>query len=132
MTQIGIRGQGSSSRKDFEDVLKYGSTIIGPREFRKNGLEKIVERIPESARYYITIDCDVLDPALAPGTGTPSPGGLDYYELTDTLRGIAKRGEVIGFDFCEVAPVFDPTGVTFHLAAQVILEFIGAIFKERR
>ncbi len=129
MTQIGIRGQGSSGRSDFEDARKYGSTIIGAREFKRYGPEKIIKRIPESTRYYVTIDCDVLDPALAPGTGTPFPGGLDYYELMDSLRGIAQRGEVIGFDFCEVAPVFDPSGVTCHLAAQIILEFVSAIFK---
>ena len=59
-------------------------------------------------------------------------GGLDYYEVTDTLRGIADRGEVVGFDFCEVAPMYDPTGVTCQVAARIILDFIGAIFSTRK
>ena len=132
ITQIGIRGPGSSGRKDFDDARDSGSTIIGPREFRRLGAEKVVERLPKEAKFYVTIDCDVLDPALAPGNGSPSPGGLDYYELTDTLRGIAKHGEVVGFDFCEVAPMYDPFGVTCQVAARVILDFIGAIFSERK
>lgn len=132
ITQIGIRGPGSSGREDFDDARAYGSRIIGPREFRRLGAEKVVAKLPEGARFYVTIDCDVLDPALAPGNGSPSPGGLDYYELTDTLRGIAAQGDVIGFDFCEVAPMYDPSGVTCQVAARVILDFIGAIFSQRK
>jgi len=132
MTQIGIRGLGSSARQDFEDARAYGSDIIGPRLFRKLGPDKVAERLPQGARFYVTIDCDALDPALAPGNGSPSPGGLNYYELTDTLRGIAARGEVVGFDFCEVAPMYDPSGVTCQVAAQVVLDFVGAIFSERK
>ncbi len=132
LSQIGIRGPGSSGRKDFDDARAYGSTIVGPREFRRIGVQNVVSKLPEGGRFYVTIDCDVLDPALAPGNGSPSPGGLDYYELTDTLRGIAARGEVIGFDFCEVAPMYDPFGVTSQVAARIILDFIGAIFLERK
>lgn len=132
MTQIGIRGPGSSARQDFDDARAYGSRIIGPREFRRLGAQGVVDTLPQGTKFYVTIDCDVLDPALAPGNGSPSPGGLDYYELTDTLRSIAARGEVVGFDFCEVAPVYDPTGITCQVAARVILDFLGAIFEARR
>jgi agmatinase len=132
ITQIGIRGPGSSGRQDFDDARAYGSTIIGTREFRHLGAENVVSRLPTRSNFYITIDCDVLDPALAPGTGSPSPGGLDYYELTDTLRGIAARGDVVGFDYCEVAPMYDPSGITCQVAARVILDFLGAIFSEKK
>jgi len=132
ITHIGIHGMSSSSRKDFEDARSFGSTIIGPREFRRLGVEKVVATLPEGVRFYVTIDVDVLDPSLAPGTGAPSPGGLDYYELTDALRGIAARGDVVGFDFCEVAPMYDPTGVTCQVAAGAIVDFLGAIFSERK
>jgi len=132
ITQIGIRGQGSSSRQDFDDARAYGSTIIGPRQFRQIGAKGVIDMLPKGTRFYVTIDCDVLDPAIAPGTGSPSPGGLDYYEITDVLRGIADRGEVIGFDFCEVAPVYDPTEMTCQVAARIILDFLGAIFDNRK
>ena len=132
ITQIGIRGPGSSGRIDFDEAIAYGSTIVGPRKFKRLGAEGVVDLLPQDSRFYVTIDCDVLDPALAPGNGSPSPGGLDYYEVTDTLRGIADRGQVVGFDFCEVAPMYDPTGVTCQVAARIILDFIGAIFSAKK
>jgi agmatinase len=132
LTQIGIRGPGSSNRQDFDDARAYGSTIISSREFRRIGVAGVLEQIPKGVKYYITIDCDVLNPALAPGTGSPTPGGLDYYDLTDTLLGIAGRGEVIGVDFCEVAPMYDLTGTTTMVAARTIVELLAAVFSKKR
>jgi agmatinase len=132
ITQIGIRGPGSSNRQDFEDAKAYGSTIIGSREFRQIGSKGILERIPKDVKYYITIDCDVLNPALAPGTGSPTPGGLDYYDLTDTLIGIAACGDVIGLDFCEVAPMYDLAGITAMVASRTIVELLAAVFSKNR
>ena len=57
---------------------------------------------------------------------------LENRQLTDTLRGIAAKGDVVGFDFCEVAPVYDPSNITCQVAARVILDFLGAIFHERK
>lgn len=131
IAQIGIRGPGSSDPVDFEDARRMGSTIVGPREFRRVGVDAVVDRVPGGARYYVTMDCDGFDPALMPGTGTPSPGGFTYHEVVDFLRGLARRGEVVGFDFVEVAPAYDPTEVTAQTAARVILDFLGAIFKSR-
>ena len=108
-----------------------GSVIIGPREFRRIGLDAVLSRIPQSPRYYVTMDCDGFDAALMPGTGSPSPGGFNYHEVVDLLRGIAVKGDVVGFDFVEVAPMYDQTEVTGQTAARVILDFLGAIFKAR-
>jgi agmatinase len=131
LAQIGIRGPGSSDPSDFADARRMGSTIIGPREFRRVGVDKVLERIPDGANFYVTMDCDGFDPALMPGNGSPSPGGLSYHEVVDLLRGIAFKGDVVGFDFVEVAPMYDPSEVTAQTAARVILDFLGAIFKAR-
>jgi agmatinase len=131
IAQIGIRGPGSSDPKDFEDARRMGSVIIGPREFRRIGVDQVLERIPQAERCYVTIDCDGFDPALMPGNGSPSPGGFTYHEVVDLLRGLAARSEIVGFDFVEVAPVYDPTEITQQTAARVILDFLGAIFKHR-
>lgn len=130
--QIGIRGPGSSDPSDFADAKRRGSLIIGPREFRRIGADGVLARIPAQKRYYVTMDIDAFDAGIAPGSGSPSIGGLDYYEVTDLLRGLAARGEVAGFDFVEVAPQYDLTEVTAQLAARVILDFLGAIFYERQ
>jgi agmatinase len=131
LAQIGIRGPGSSDPEDFEAARRMGSTIVGPRELRRIGVDAVVDRIPDAPKYYVTIDCDGFDPALMPGNGSPSPGGLTYHEVVDLLRGVASKGEVVGFDFVEVAPAYDPTEVTAQTAARVILDFLGAIFETR-
>lgn len=130
--QIGIRGPGSSDRADFDDARSMGSLIIGARQVRRDGIPSILEKIPAGKRYYVTIDVDAFDASLAPGSGSPSFGGLTYYEVTDFLRGVASRGDVVGFDFVEVAPQYDLSEVTAQLAARVILDFLGAIFVERQ
>ncbi len=131
IAQIGIRGPGSSDPSDFEDARKIGSIIVGPREFRRVGLQAVLDRIPNAPNFYVTMDCDGFDPALMPGTGSPSPGGFSYHEVVDFLRGIALKGNVVGFDFVEVAPMYDQSEVTAQTTARVILDFLGAIFKAR-
>jgi agmatinase len=131
LAQLGIRGMGSSRRSDFDAARAYGSVILSVRDVRRLGLAETINRIPKSERYYVTLDCDGLDPSLAPGNGSPSPGGFDYYEVQDMLEGIAQLGHIVGFDFVEVAPMYDPTGVTSQVAARLTLDFIGFILKER-
>lgn len=131
IAQIGIRGPGSSDPQDFADAKAMGSVIVGPRRFRQLGADAVAAVVPDAAAYYVTMDCDGFDPALMPGTGTPSPGGFTYHEVVDFLRALAGRGPVVGFDFVEVAPDFDQTGVTAQTAARVVLDFLAAIFSAR-
>ena len=132
IAQVGIRGPGSSGPEDFQDAKRNGSIIIGAREFKRIGVEHALAKIPNAPRYYVTMDVDSLDASLAPGSGSPSFGGFNYIEVTDFLRGIAKKGNVVGFDFVEVAPQYDPSEITAQLAARIILDFLGAIFDERK
>lgn len=131
ITQIGIRGAGSSGPGDFADARRCGSRIVSSRAFRRMGVSEVLRRIPRGRRYYVTVDCDVLDPSVAPGVGWPAPGGLTYYDLLDALIGIASLGEVVGFDVCEVAPVYDPAGVTCHAVAKIIIDFLAAVFRQK-
>lgn len=89
----------------------------------------MLDLIPRGGRYYITIDIDGFDPAIAPGTGTPSHGGFQYYEVLEILQGLTKQGQVVGMDLVEVAPAYDPTGITGFLAAQLLMNFLGFIFE---
>lgn len=131
MTQLGIRGVGSSQRSDFEDARKYGSNILSPKQLRKIGIDQALSNMPNDEKYYVTIDIDGLDASVAPGAGSPSPGGFYYDEVNEILEAIAKKGEVIGFDLVEVNPLYDQTGVTSQIAARLIIDFIGFILKER-
>lgn len=129
--QLGIRGISSSKKEDVEAARDYGSVILSPRQMRKMGIEEVLKQIPAGERYYVTIDIDGLDPSIAPGTGTPSPGGLLYDEVNELLEGIAKRGDVIGFDLVEVAPPYDPTGMTGQVAARIMLDLLSYVLKEK-
>lgn len=128
MAQLGIRGVGSSLKSDFDDARSWGSIIKSPKQIRAHGLENIADLIPEASQYYVTIDIDGLDPSITPGTGTPSAGGLLFDEVTAILEAVARKGKVIGFDVVEVAPDYDPSGVTCHVAHQLMNTFLGYIF----
>ena len=132
LTQLGIRNVSSTAREGYEDARRHGSTIRSVRQCRKLGTQGVLELIPAGARYYVTIDIDGFDPSIAPGTGTPSHGGFLYWEVLEILQGLARRGEVVGIDLVEVAPAYDPSGITAFLAAQVLLTFLGYVFHARQ
>lgn len=132
LTQLGIRNVSSTAREGYEDARQRGSTILSVRQVRAMGKEAVLARIPDGVRYYVTIDIDGFDPSIAPGTGTPSHGGFLYYEVMEILKGLVTKGEVVGIDCVEVAPAYDPSGITGFLAAQVLLNFLGYIFAARK
>lgn len=131
LSQIGIRNVSSTAREGYETAREMGSDILSVRQFRKLGVEAVLERIPAGKRYYLTIDIDGFDPSIAAGTGTPSHGGFLYYEGLEFIAGLAKRGTIVGIDLVEVAPDYDHTGSTAILAAQILLNTIGRIFHAR-
>ena len=131
MTQIGIRGLGSSTKADFEEARAWGSRIIPAREALELGVDGIMATIPAGVKYYVTIDIDVLDISEAAGMGSPVPGGLSWRMLVDILEAISKKGEVVCFDLVEVAPQYDHSEATSRVAALTMLHFMGFILHER-
>ncbi len=132
MTQMGIRNVSSSNRADYDDAREAGSDILSVRDVRRLGTDGVLRRIPEDARYYVTIDVDGFDPSIAPGTGTPSHGGFLYYEVLEIMQGLAKQGDIAGIDLVEVAPDYDHSGITAMLAAQLLMNLLGFVFHERK
>ena len=130
LSQIGIRNVSSTAKEGYETARAMGSDILSVRQFRKLGVDAVLERIPKGKRYYLTIDIDGFDPSIAAGTGTPSHGGFLYYEGLEFIAGLAKRGTIVGVDLVEVAPDYDHTGSTAILAAQLLLNAIGRIFNK--
>ncbi|HVE23624.1 MAG TPA: agmatinase [Acidocella sp.] len=128
LTQLGIRNVSSTARDGYEAARAFGSDILSVRQVRALGTAAVLARMPEHARYYLSIDIDAFDPSIAPGTGTPSHGGFQYYEVLELLAGLAARGAIVGVDLVETAPDYDPAGVTSILAAQLLLNLIGRIF----
>ncbi len=132
LSQFGIRNVSSSNRADYDDARAAGSTILSVRQIRAMGTAAVLATIPSGARCYITIDIDGFDPSIAPGTGTPSHGGFQYYEVMEILKGVSEAHEVVGIDLVEVAPAYDPAGLTSILAAQVLMNLIGYVFHARQ
>ena len=131
LTQVGIRNVSSTAKEGYADARAMGSQIISVRQARKMGVDELTAKIPDSTPLYITIDIDAFCPSIAPGTGTPSHGGFLYYEVLELMQAVAQRNPVIGIDFVEVAPDYDPTGGTSILAAQLLLNTLGFIFHAR-
>jgi agmatinase len=124
--QIGVRG-GAEYLWEFSYVS--GMTVIHAEEFAHLGTAGTIERIREvigSGPTYISFDIDSLDPAFAPGTGTPEIGGLTTREALELIRGCAGL-DVIGGDVVEVAPQYDPTTNTAQAAAQMLFELLGVV-----
>lgn len=128
LTQIGYRSIRESSGIDSRDA---GNRVIGMDEFRDIGPQGVAETIPKGEAVYVTIDIDVLDSSIVPGCVSAEPDGLLYRELRDSLRAVAERNEVIGFEIVEVSPQLDVgTGITSYIAANTIIEFLGQISEQ--
>ena len=107
-------------------------------EIVKRGLDDVVDEAIDYAveggakGVFISIDIDVVDPGLAPGTGTPEPGGLNSREILDTVRRISKELTVLGADMVEVSPQYDGPGEqTAYLANRLVLEILNGMAERK-
>jgi len=130
---IGIRGPLYSERDLAEDA-ELGFRVVDAMEVGRLGADVVADRIRErvgSAPLYLSIDIDVLDPAHAPGTGTPEAGGLTSRELLGILRGLAGL-PLVGADLVEVSPAYDHAELTAIAAAHVGYELLALMLLRRR
>jgi agmatinase len=130
---MGTRGP-LYSNQDLEDDRVLGFQVIRSDDYQFDGVASIIERMRArlgDAPVYVSIDIDVLDPAHAPGTGTPEAGGLTSRELLNTLRGLTGLN-VIGADIVEVSPPFDHAEITGIAAAHVAYELLSVLACNRR
>ena len=130
--QIGIRGPMYGDEEDFAFQRKSGVTTIDIRMVKSGGVAATMARVRAivgSRPVYVTFDIDCVDPAYAPGTGTPEVGGVTSYEAQELVRGLAGVN-LVGCDVVEVAPVFDGPGqITALLAANLMFELLCVIAK---
>jgi len=131
--QIGLRGSLYSST-DYAENAELGFTALLARELDRVGIDGAVALALEHLRspVYITVDIDCLDPAFAPGTGTPEVGGLTSRELLAILRGLARQIDVVCADVVEVSPPYDPAGVTALAGANAAYELLGLLVLSRK
>src|SRR3712207_1677893 len=131
--QVGMRGSLFDSG-DWEDARELGFELISTDEIRELGIEETMARIRQrvgDAKTYVSFDVDFVDPAFAPGTGTPEIGGFTSREAQEFVRGLVGL-DLIGCDVVEVYPAYDPAQITALLAANVAHEFLSLIAARRK
>ncbi|TAP25995.1 MULTISPECIES: agmatinase [Micrococcaceae] len=125
---VGTRGP-LYGKKDLEDDKRFGFGIVTSSDVYYQGVREIVDKLRArigNRPLYISVDIDVLDPAHAPGTGTPEAGGITSRELLEILRGL--RGlKIVGADIVEVAPAYDHAELTGVAASHVTYDLISLI-----
>lgn len=124
--QIGIRGQGSARTEEVMAARAYGANIVLADELHDAGTRAILDRIPDGGRYYLTIDADGLDPAVMPAVGAPQPGGVTYRQTIEIIKGLTRKGRLVGMDLVEITPARDVHEITSITAGHIILNVIGA------
>jgi agmatinase len=128
--QIGLRGS-LYGEDDENENEALGFRTFPAREFAVDGVKRALDLVSAAASgdVYLTVDIDVLDPAFAPGTGTPEIGGLTTRELLELLRGIAAilGPRLVAGDVVEVSPPYDPTGATALAGANAAYHIVSML-----
>ncbi|HEY3215356.1 MAG TPA: agmatinase [Candidatus Eisenbacteria bacterium] len=124
---VGVR---SLSEEEAEYLERHPLPIWSPRQLRGLGgrWEPILSSLTDQV--FITFDLDGLDPSIMPSTGTPEPGGLDWYEAADLLRAVSERVQIVGFDVVELAPLPGQVAPDY-LAARLTYRLIGLALSRR-
>jgi len=122
--QVGLRGQ-VYSEADFDFANKHRIQIVTAEEFHRGGVNLVKRHLKKlgDRPTYITLDIDVVDPAFAPGTGTPQVGGLSSAQIIELVRAL-KGLSIVGCDLVEVSPPYDNGEITSLLAANLLYELI--------
>lgn len=132
VVQYGIRNP-HTPYDNIDLAESKGVTIFHCEPAKRMDVEQLVEPIKPGMDAYLTFDIDALDPAIAPGTGTPEPGGFTYYEAKAIVLAACARANVVGMDLVEVNPLYDGPGqLTALHGVRLILDAVGAVFRRRR
>ncbi len=124
--QIGLR--------TYHESLKHGFTVLDAQYVHAHGVAKVlseIKRVVGNRPAYLSFDIDCLDPAFAPGTGTPVPGGLSSHQALEIIRGLGEF-DIRGMDVMEVAPAYDAAAITALAGAQIALEYLCVLADKRR
>ena len=119
--QFGIR---SGDREEFS----WGRTHVRTNRFNFDTLEEVVEQL-QGKPVYFTLDLDVLDPSVFPGTGTPEPGGVSFEELRKAATLVCSKLRIVGCDVNELSPHYDQSGVSTIVACKIVREMLLAFQK---
>ena len=127
VVQIGQRGL-ANDEEAMANARKAHTIIITSEQIHRQGVEWALAQVASSENIYITLDVDVMDPTLAPGTGTLEPDGLSFAEIDALLKGVTAKGRLVGMDVVEVNPMRDGSTRTEQTAIRLLIDTLGAAF----
>jgi agmatinase len=130
--QVGMRGPVYGAG-DYEDARQLGLTLLPNEQMRRSSMAEVAARVLAQigdGPTFLTFDIDFIDPAYAPGTGTPEVGGVASWEALQLLRGL-RGGNFVAFDVVEVLPAYDQGQITALLAATLVFEMLTLVAARR-
>ena len=131
--QVGMRGS-LYDPNEHKMAADLGMKLIPAHKIRQMGLDALIEAIKERVGdkpCFLTFDIDFVDPAYAPGTGTPEVGGFTSLEALELIRALTTVN-FVGFDIVEVLPAFDHGEITAYLAANIVFEFLSILALQKK
>jgi agmatinase len=126
VTQIGLRGIGDSRTLELEQALAAGHRLITAAEIHERGQRWLCDQVPSGGPTFISIDCDGLDPSVAPGTGWPQPGGLSFRHVAAVIAELSRTSTIVGGDVVELLPSRDLNGLTALTATRLLMLLAGS------
>jgi agmatinase len=127
MIQVGLRGVGSARAREVADARAWGVEIVTGEEVHRAGVARAISLVPDGAPCLVTVDSDGLDPSIMPAVMAAAPGGLLYWHVVELIRGVARKGRIVGFDLVEFVPDRDSHGLAARTAARIVCNAIAAI-----
>jgi agmatinase len=125
IVQVGMRSVGSARPSDITDAKAAGNRIVTAWELHERGATAVLDELPTDRRWVVTIDCDGLDPSIAPGVGWPEPGGLTYPQIRTLVASLAQSGRIAACVVTEFQPARDIAQMTALTIARLFMNIIG-------
>ena len=129
--QVGARGIGSARPADYQDALDWGVQFFPMQNVMADGLGPVLAAVPKDTPVFITLDIDSMDPAIVPAVIGPAPGGLDYWQVLEIIKGVAGKAKIVGFDLAELMSDNDIGGRGALVAARIVAVMMGLVSRQR-
>ena len=128
--QVGARNIGSARPGDLADAKAWGAQFFTARDVARDGIQPVLDAVPQGGNVIICFDCDGLDPSIMPGVIGRAPGGLGYWQTVELLTGIAAKSRIAAFDLVEFMPDQDVDGLGALTAARMVTTVLGLIARQ--
>ena len=125
LVHVGTRSIGSARREEVEAALRAGNRIVTAWDVHENGAKWVADSLDLSRRWVVSLDCDGMDPTVAPGVGAIEPGGLSFVQTSILLNHLARNDRLAGIVFTEYQPAKDVGDTTAHTIVRLILNILG-------